>query len=190
MRGHDPTFLGWLITIAYLAAAALTFVASRRSTEERERIFWAGCTALLVLLGLNKQLDLQGYITTGGRSLAQQGGWYEERRLVQAVFFLALCAAAVSASAVLALWLRRSAGEVKIAGAGIILLFGFVASRAASFHHMDIWVTRNIAGMRSGWWLEAAGIFVLTLSAVLALRRNPAGAARMYDEKTTHGAQG
>ena len=29
---------------------------------------------------------------------------------------------------------------------------------------MDIWVTRNVAGMRSGWWLELAGIVVIGLS--------------------------
>jgi hypothetical protein len=166
--------LGWLITVAYFAAAALTLIAARRTNEGRERMFWVGCTALLVLLGFNKQLDLQGYITTGGRSLAQHGGWYEQRRLVQGMFLLALCVAAASATTILALWLRRSAAEIRIAAAGIILLFSFVLWRAASFHHMDVWVTRNVAGMRSGWWLETAGIIIIGLSAVLSFRRNRA----------------
>ena len=49
-----------------------------------------------------------------------------------------------------------------------VLLFVFM--RAASFHHLDEWVTVKIGLMRSGWWLELAGIAVIALSAV-AFRR-------------------
>ena len=163
---HDPSLLAWLITAAYLGAAVLTLLAAQRGTGGREQVFWFGCAALLVLLGINKQLDLQGYITSAGRSLARQEGWFEQRRLVQAAFIVALCVAAMASFAVLVVWLRRSTAPVKIAALGIVLLFTFIVWRAASFHHMDVWVTRNVAGMRSGWWLELAGILVIGLSAI------------------------
>ena len=178
MHAHDPSLLAWVITAAYFAAAVLTIVAARSSSDGRERIFWWTCTALLVLLGFNKQLDLQGYITSAGRALAKQEGWFPERRLVQAAFILALCILAAGMLASLVIWLRRSAGTVKIAALGIVLLFAFVLMRAASFHHMDVWVTRDLAGMRSGWWLELAGIIVIALSATGHLRGARASIAR------------
>ena len=165
MHAHDPTLLAWVITAAYFVAAVLTIVAARSSSNGRDRIFWCACAALLVVLGFNKQLDLQGYITTAGRALAKQEGWFPVRRLVQAAFILALGIVAAGVLASLVVWLRRSARTVKIAALGIVLLFAFVLMRAASFHHMDAWVTRDVAGMRSGWWLELAGIIVMALSA-------------------------
>jgi hypothetical protein len=177
--GHDPTLLAWCITVAYLGAAAVTSVAARASTNGRDCKFWLVCALLLVLLGFNKQMDLQGYITAAGRALAKQEGWFAERRLVQAAFIVGLCVIAAVVLGSLGVWLRRSAGTVKVAAFGIVLLFTFILWRAASFHHMDIWVTRDIAGMRSGWWLELGGILVVGLSAVGFLRRNRAPLARL-----------
>jgi hypothetical protein len=167
MLAHDPTVLAWLITASYFGAAVLGLLAVRASPNDRDRIFWVGCAAFLLLLGFNKQLDLQGFVTTVGRSLAREGGWFEQRRLVQAAFIVALCVAAGAMLAALAVWLRRSPTTVRIAALGIVLLFAFVVMRAASFHHMDILVTRNVAGMRSGWWLELAGIMVIGVSAII-----------------------
>jgi hypothetical protein len=167
MLAHDPTVLAWLITASYFGAAVLGLLAARASPIERDRIFWVGCAVFLLLLGFNKQLDLQGLVTTVGRSLAREGGWFDQRRLVQAAFIVALGVAAGAILVTLAVWLRRSAMTVKIAALGIVLLFAFVVMRAASFHHMDILVTRNVAGMRSGWWLELAGIVMIGVSAVI-----------------------
>jgi len=181
MAAHDHSLVAWLITIAYFGAALLTLMASRCSEIRRDRIFWVGCTVLLVLLGFNKQLDLQGYITSAGRSLARQEGWFEQRRLVQAAFILVLCAVALGSITFLAAWLRRSARPLKIAAAGVVLLCAFIVIRAASFHHMDIWVTRDLAGMRSGWWLELAGILVIGLSAIAYRSRTRAAAGGTLD---------
>jgi len=172
MLGHDPTLSAWLITGAYFVGAGLAVVAARSSNDPRDRVFWFGCAALLVLLGFNKELDLQAYITIAGRTLARQEGWFGQRRLVQEIFIVLLCTTTVAVLAFLAVWLRRSGRAVKTAALGIVLLFTFVLWRAASFHHMDIWVTRNIAGMRSGWWLELAGIIVIGLSAAAFRRRD------------------
>ena len=162
---HDPSAIAWFIVVAYFGASILALRAAGLSRNLRERHFWTGAAALLVLLGLNKQLDLQTFVTRFGRTLARSEGWYSDRRLVQALFILLLGAVAIGCIAALSVWLRRSASAVKIALLGCVLLAGFVVMRAASFHHMDAWVTRNVAGMRSGWWLELAGILVIGISA-------------------------
>jgi uncharacterized membrane protein len=173
---HDSSSLAWIVVAAYFCAALLTVLAARGAAGRREKLFWTGCAALLVLLGLNKQLDLQTAITEVGRSIARQEGWFEYRRLVQTVFVLVLGTGAAGALIILAIWLRSSGRAVRLAALGLVLLMAFILLRAASFHHMDAWVTRTIAGLRSGWWLELAGILVIGISALADSRRNRAAA--------------
>jgi len=177
---HDVSPIAWFIVAAYFAAAALSFWAARAAQENgREWLFWFGCALLMVLLAFNKQLDLQSYVTTFGRSLAEKEGWFRERRGVQEIFILLLAIVAVATIATLWFWLRHSAAAVKTGAFGLVLLFAFILLRAASFHHMDSWVTRNVAGMRSGWWLELLGIAVTALSAIAYTRGNRETADRL-----------
>jgi membrane protein required for beta-lactamase induction len=141
----DQGITPWLITIAYFVAAGLCFWAGRREREAslgRARqwnapVFWFTLCGLLVALGFNKQLDLQSDLTEAGRSIARSGGWYENRRLVQAVFVMLFAAGAVAAVAG-AIWFMRDLWKrYKLAFIGIIFLCAFVIIRAASFHHID-----------------------------------------------------
>ena len=166
---NDPTGLAWFVVASYLAGAAVAFLAGR-STDGRDARFWYAAAILLALLGVNKELDLQSLLTESARALARETGWYEQRRQFQALFLVALAIGGLAAAALLAGWLRRSPRAVKVAAAGIVILLTFVFMRAASFHHLDDWVTVKIGLMRSGWWLELAGIAVIALSAV-AFRR-------------------
>jgi len=168
---HDRGPVAWTIVASYFLGAAATFWAGR-SAKRRDRIFWLGTSVLLVVLGLNKELDLQTLLTTEGRAIAQYGGWYEQRRAVQGLFLLALAVIGFLGVIVLARWLRKSPMQVKAASVGIVLLFLFVAMRAGSFHHLDKWVTLNVAGVPGGRWFELAGILVIGLSAV-AYRMRP-----------------
>src|SRR5205085_7871158 len=59
---HDPGFLPWFIVTGYLVAALLTFRAGSVA-DGRERILWLGTGVALILLGINKQLDLQSDLT-------------------------------------------------------------------------------------------------------------------------------
>ena len=163
---HDPTAFAWLVVVAYFAGAFAALVAARSAGNSRETRFWLLMAGLLTLLGLNKQLDLQTFVTTFGRSLAQSGGWYEYRREVQAAFVAFLALAALGFSVALASTLTGTRRTIQLAAAGIVLLFAFIMLRAASFHHVDEWVTTDAAGLRSGWWLELAGISVIGCSAV------------------------
>lgn len=162
---HDAP-VAWFVVAAYFASAVAAWLAGSSSGAKRDRHFWYVAAVLLVLLGINKQLDLQTTLTVVGRDMAKREGWFDQRRLVQEAFVLVLVVGASLVGGALALWLRRSATAVKVAAAGVVLLFAFILLRAASFHHMDSWVTRNVAGLRSGWWLELLGIAVISLSAL------------------------
>ena len=169
---NDRGAFAGVVVVLYFAGAAAAFGAAR-SAESRERRFWLATVILLIFLGLNKELDLQNLLTQSVRTAVRYFGLYEQRRLMQGVFLLLLTVAGLVAAFILGAWLRRSSKPAKAAAAGIVLLFAFVVMRAASFHHIDRWVTIDVAGLRSGWWLEIAGIAVIGISALIRVRTRP-----------------
>lgn len=163
---NDRDVFAWVVVISYFAGAGAALWAAS-SAESRERCFWLATGILLILLGLNKELDLQNLLTQAVRTAVRHFGLYEQRRLMQGMFLLLLTVAGLLAAFVLGTWLRWLSTTAKAAAAGIVLLLAFVVMRAASFHHIDHWVTIDIAGLRSGWWLELAGISVIGVSALI-----------------------
>ena len=161
---HDQSRLAWIVVAGYAAGALLAFAAAGRGAG-RERAFWIGTAIALLLLGLNRQLDLQTDLTSLARATALSEGWYGERRDAQGAFILLIALAATVCGLLLWIWLRDAAASVKSAAAGLVVLFAFILIRAASFHQIDYWVTISVAGLRSGWWLELLGIAIIGLAA-------------------------
>src|SRR5438105_1302226 len=74
----DPTFIGWLTVVAYAGAAVLCIRDALREKEApARRAFWSILGVMMILLGINKQLDLQTWLTITGRRIALTEGWYE-----------------------------------------------------------------------------------------------------------------
>jgi hypothetical protein len=155
----DPYPTAWVITVAYFVAAGLCFWAGRKEKQEslgRARrwhapVFWFTLCGLMVALGFNKQLDLQSDLTEMGRSMARSEGWYENRRVVQAIFVLLFAAGAIAAVAG-AIWFMRDLWKrYRLAFIGIIYLCAFVIIRAASFHHIDT-LLYHLPGMQ--YWVN------------------------------------
>ena len=156
--------------VAYAAAFALCLACARReSRESRGRLFWLASAAIMAFLGVNKQLDLQTWLTYMARDLSLAQGWYEERQAVQVGFIVAL---AVAGLAVMAALLRAVAGtgpEITCAAAGLVLLGVFVLIRASSFHHVDRLLGIQLASVQLNVILELGGIATVAVSA--AVRR-------------------
>ena len=173
---HDQGPLAWFVVAGYFVGAFLAFRAGSIALD-RERSLWLGTAVVLVLLGINKQLDLQTGLTMIGKAVAHREGWYDHwRRPVQALFLLSIAAAVAGFAIFLSRWLRGAAASAKVAAIGLLILLAFIFARAASFHHLDQWVTISVAGMRSGWWLELLGIAVIG-GAAIAYRRGARSAA-------------
>ena len=170
----DNTFLGWLSTAAYLVTSILCIRAARRRSSQDQgqlRRFWIGLALLLLVLGLNKQLDVQTMLTDAARSAARHQGWYENRSVVQIIFVAAL---AMAAAACLGwfVWLTRSAWRGHaLALFGVGLLIGFVILRTAYFERMGDLLGVPLTASRAKWVLELGGIFCIALSAVRRDRR-------------------
>jgi hypothetical protein len=155
----DPTFVGWFTVVAYFGAAYLCWRASTNASNRRKvRWFWSGLAILLILLGINKQLDFQTELTFMGRDFAKATGWYEDRRIVQGIFIVLIAFGGMIVTAALFWFYRFELRRLWPALAGVGFLMGFIVIRAASFHHVDQFLHFAPGGVRMNWLLELGGI--------------------------------
>ena len=172
----DPTVMGWTITCAYLVAGGLSYRAAgrcadpgrgnrgpRRKAAPRIRRVWLGLAGILILLGINKQLDFQLWLTHAGRWLARTQGWYEQRLYAQLALFVLLAIAVIAAWALLARQGRGSLREIRLALVDPGLLGIFVLARGISFDLLDLRV--DLAGVKAHEVIEAVAIALVGWSA-------------------------
>lgn len=169
----DNNLMGWVTVAVYLLAAIASGMvvwrlAGADPLARRERRFWIITAAIMLLLAINKQLDLQSLLTMLARCHAQLTGWYDSRRAVQEAFIFLVAASGAIALGLLALLLRGILGRVWGALLGLGFVCIFVVIRAASFHHVDALLGGTAAGIKLNWLLELPGPTLVTL---VALRR-------------------
>ena len=170
----DPSLAGWLAVLAYFAASGFAFLRARdafapafsaASSGRALKAFWLGLAALLLVMAFNKQLDLQSAVTTAGRCLALEQGWYQGRRGAQIAFMSVLASAALAAAGAV-LWMMRRhlrSHRLVISGAGLLLIF--VMLRASSFHHMDIFINTRLLGVKMNWLVELGALAMIIAGA-------------------------
>lgn len=172
----DPSAMGWLTVAAYLVAAALSVAWA--AVPGRGRGMPIAFAAMLLLLAVNKQLDLQSWMTFEARGLLRQLDLYPHRRTLQVLFIATVAAAAVAGIAIASVAVRRRRAECGIAFAGAILLAGFILVRAASFHRVDHGLGQTLLGWKLNWILELGGIAVFAVGAVIGRRHRLAAGSR------------
>jgi hypothetical protein len=179
-RIGDPTLPGWIVTISYGIAATLCFMAARdalKNTSPAIARIWASLTLFLLLLGLNKQLDLQTLFTEFGKGMAHAQGWFDVRRTAQQVFVTGVVTAAMIVFAMsrrqVALFMRRHPRGL----VGFLLVCAYVFVRLVSFEHIDTLVGVNLRDLAWLWLLELAGVLTLAGSAFSATRKQRASSA-------------
>jgi hypothetical protein len=172
----DPTPLGWLTVLAYGVAALACARAARREPlpdgrrRSRPARFWVALAVLLVLLGINKQLDLQTPLAMAARAAFRRAGRYRQRRPYQVAFIVGVW---VACAALLGVFLRMSRGSLRRrwpALVGMVSVLGYVATRAALFHRVDALHAARIGGMRWSWALELGGVSLVAAAAFRAAR--------------------
>jgi hypothetical protein len=151
----DPTIGGWVTVVLYLLAAGSCWISAQKlglgDVWSNERRAWRAISVLFLVLGINKQLDLQTALTEAGRVLAHYEGWYEQRRVVQLTFIALVAIICLIAAITLLLWTRRAPSPTRLALIGTTIVLGFVLIRAASFHRVDQFIGKRILGLRWNW---------------------------------------
>jgi len=140
----DPTSLGWLITIFYLIGFSLSLSAgigvnkrNKHSKNYENGFIWLVFAAFLLILGVNKQLDLQTLFFSLGRKIAAEGGWYDQRRAVQALFVIIFTFIVLLLLVLSVRWIKGKWKWYGMPFAGALLLLLFVMIRAASLNHVQ-----------------------------------------------------
>ncbi|MFP8833735.1 hypothetical protein ACLIJR_05640 [Hydrogenophaga sp. XSHU_21] len=126
----------------------------------------------LLLLGINKQLDLQSAVTELGRIAASEGGWYDRRHQIQEAFIAGLVLMGLTLFAVVLHLVWRAPRATHVALAGAAGLSMFVVIRAASFHHVDALLGQSLGGIRMNWLLEMGGLAVIIAASLKRNRRH------------------
>jgi hypothetical protein len=171
----DPTIMGWVTVVGYFTAAILCgrcFLLG--PAMSKERLFWGLLFIAMFCLGINKQLDLQTWLTLTARKMARSEGWYEQRRFVQVIFIFFVGVAGILSF--YGIWKVAEASRKNgLALAGFLFLVTFVIIRAASFHHVDWFLKYDIGGMRMNWIFELTGIALIGAAAWKRSRQDKAG---------------
>jgi len=161
----DPTWIGWLITLAYFAAAWLCFRSLKQVPfHSRTGRIWLVLATGMLLLGLNKQLDLQVLLTDVARWIAFRDGWYEQRRPLQAVFAATVLLASVALTYLIWVSARRQSAEIRLSLFGAVALLVFLMVRVATFEHVvDVFPAAFAADFKS--LMELGGIACVSVGA-------------------------
>jgi hypothetical protein len=109
--------------------------------------------------------------------LAHEQGWYEARHEFQKAFVVQLALLLGVGLLVLGWVVREAPKATRVALLGALLLSAFVAIRATSFHHVDLFINRSVLGLRANWILELGGILLVMVAAWA--RANPGRLHRM-----------
>ncbi len=173
----DPTVMGWLTVAAYAAAAALAFAAARSAPERLgarggEHAAWLLVAMVMLLLCVNKQLDLQSLLTDLGRIAARRQGWYWNRREVLGWAAYGIGSTFLVGATVLAVLFPRFWRRHILLGVGLVFLLGFIAIRALSLHQFDAVINHSVYGIRANALLELSGITLVALAALNARARS------------------
>jgi len=190
-RIGDPSFMGWFTVASYFACAIVSLMlgSSRHRVDRRTFLFWVTIGLLMILLGINKQLDLQSLFTEIGRQIFRGQGWMEHRRIVQFWFIVAFGASALTGFLVFV----RINGDLfrrfKLAFIGLLFLLCFIVIRAAGFHHFDVMLGFRLFGARMNWVLELTGIYLIFIAAFreILILKNMKKAVR--DARQTYGGK-
>ena len=171
-----------LLVLGYIVAGLCWLRANRRTRTAGAAAsiagWWVLGAVLLFLLAANKMFDVREQCAAGFRALAKAGQWYDRRQPVQFVLAIVLpFVLAVSAAGYLTFKARAFISRYPMALAGWVLLLFYLALRQSQeWKPLLPW----LSAMRYHDWrlaLEAAGILLVFLAALLARPPQPAGAS-------------
>jgi hypothetical protein len=174
----DQSIVGYSITAGYLLSSLLLFcslfykpdrydsMGSKHSTP-----LWLASATLALLLGINKQLDLQTYLTQWGRDLFRNWGIYTGRRTSQLYASVLMISLIVAAAVYAIVFVRRVGWGLRVTILGLAICLAYVVLRLISIHHVDHWFRVDIGGWKMSWVVELTGVGITLVGASMTSLR-------------------
>ena len=171
----DPTVLGWLTAIAYLITAIACIVCWRKRVQRmpgrgRRRLgaYWLILAVGLLLLAVNKQLDLQKLIYITGRNLAIRQGWFDQRREIMRIVLVGVGIVGVLSVAAVLLLMRGLWSRIWLSVLGVALLAAFAVIRVGELMDLSpLTHTKLIGPVHLSHTLELTAITLVLIGSVL-----------------------
>jgi len=135
---------------------------------------WVGVALLLVVLGINRLLDIETLLLDWWREDAMAQGSYENRRASQGGFIGVVALIGVASAVGLLRIARGQLRDLRLLLSGTIFLLAFVVIRAVSLHAIDAVMRIEVAGVSVAVAAELLGLGVVALAAVFRLRKDGA----------------
>lgn len=170
----DPTFFGWLTTIFYIVAAALCGFSARRSDRisaslslRRHLFFWWSLTIIMLIIAINKQLDLQTLFLLIIKKIIINQGWYSQQNIFMLCFIAIISIFSFSIISLLVWTYRFDLRHYGFAFLGIMLFFIFIIIRSG-FYYVNAFNWKPF-GIRIYYILEIASISCIGISALITI---------------------
>ena len=169
----DPGFIGWFTIGSYFVCAivALIVVLINKMGSRRSFLFWSMISLLMILLGVNKQIDLQSLFTEVGGQIAKAQGWMDQHRIVQFWLIIPSGTTAVVAFLSFGIIMRGLFRRFMLAFIGLFFLLSLFF-RAVSFNHFDEILGFTPSGTKIYWVLELIGIYLILSAGIREIREN------------------
>jgi len=166
----DPTVIGWFITLLYFVVFIVSIYFSIKATRylSNYRYIWFmyGITALIFLLGINKQLDFQMLLTDFAREFVKVKGMYVNRKPFQIQIISIFASIGIGILTFILYTLRFAPKRMWLALVGISILFSFTIIRLISLHNIESFVSKSFLGVRIVDALEISGISIILFSVI------------------------
>src|SRR5688572_6899445 len=147
----DPTVAGWACFVGYFAAAGFCYVASRAKREKHRHhvLFWTGTITVLILLGANKQLDLQTLLIAELRQLFGASQAWSYRHVFAVTMVVVLSPLVAVAFGSVASRLKSEPRFIQVLLVAMLLLVALAMARAIPGPIDDVLLT-HVAGSDKG----------------------------------------
>jgi hypothetical protein len=168
----DPTVLGWTTFVLYLLASVCSlrcgFTDGKLENRSEVGQVWRVQAGVLLLLGLNKQLDLQTPLIQFGKRLALSWGWYEYRSVIEIAFFAGLAVLIGLVVMRHAQAARSFARKHPLAASGDVLVGAYILIRTIYMDHLDGIMGFSLENVPGLWSGEILGLILVTSGAIQA----------------------
>ena len=154
----------WILVAVYYSVAVETIAAAIASRDVRERLPWAGIAATLMACAAAKQFGLMGLFSEWLRTAAQEHRVYQWRALAQYPFTLAIFVAVILFYVSTKNWARATKTSIVAAMTATVTLIALILVRVPSIHFIDSTMTKNVAGLRVGWWIELICLGIIAIA--------------------------
>lgn len=173
-RSGDTTFWSWVITALYAVTMVVAmYYVKKIPAAKAERFLWKWITVFLVVMGINKQLDLQILVMMAGNFVGNHLGFIGYRREIQKALALIIFTGVSISGVVILLRARAVLRQSAVELAGVATLAFFALVRVGTITHLHKAAAFEYQKGVHIHGIELLGLLVILLALVLHVKRLP-----------------